>query len=119
MTPASAALGVPSLADPDEGVGQGWASESTISGVSGRPQGDSNRKPDAESAENKPYRQGRPVAVFRFSVANSAKPGSVIARIVRRNQVWRAVPVTVLRVPSGAWLRVGSTTKSGVSVSGR
>jgi len=41
-TPASAAQGVPALAEPDEGVGQGWASESTISGVSGRPQGDSN-----------------------------------------------------------------------------
>src|SRR5450755_3177630 len=40
MTPASAALGVPSLTEPDEGVGQGWASESTISGVSGRPQGE-------------------------------------------------------------------------------
>src|SRR5450432_683702 len=40
MTPASAALGVPALAKPGEGVGQGWASESTISGVSGRPQGE-------------------------------------------------------------------------------
>jgi hypothetical protein len=43
MTPASAAQGVPSLTEPGEGVGQGWASESTISGVSGRPQGDSKR----------------------------------------------------------------------------
>src|ERR1041384_5345403 len=40
MTPASAALGVPCLAEPGEGVGQGWASKSTISGVSGRPQGE-------------------------------------------------------------------------------
>jgi mRNA interferase MazF len=30
VTPASAALGVPSLTEPGEGVGQGWASESTI-----------------------------------------------------------------------------------------
>src|SRR6187431_492767 len=36
MTPASAALGVPALTEPGEG-GQGLASESTISGVSGRP----------------------------------------------------------------------------------
>src|SRR6478736_580428 len=42
MTPASAALGVPCLGQPGDGS-QGWASESTISGVSGRPQGDSKR----------------------------------------------------------------------------
>jgi len=39
MTPASAALGVPALTEPGEWVGQGWASESTISGVSGLPKG--------------------------------------------------------------------------------
>jgi|SRR6187402_1252481 len=76
MTPASAALGVPSLTEPGEGVGQGWASKSTISGVSGRPQGDCYSTERRRMAGVAGVADGLGVGYQARPIAGRCNPGS-------------------------------------------